>query len=401
MKRSLLTGSLFVMTLVQGLAHAQIVDLPDPGSDTATPTQVTNSTPATPQTQTQFAGILRVGPISRKTGGTVYKIDFAKASRLQRLDVRVSSNRVKIYSTELVTASGNKISVRQLSTAAVLETNAVVNSENITLNENVTSVEILMEAYGGEADIILTAVASFDVPKMTLRPEVKVQPQPPVVVNPTIDDSANNSGTGYDPYNPGSSYPDDSTVSDSYDPGSGSITYYGDAKFRAGMTVLLACDRDCANPNLWLATVEQNFGRGDISVLQRGERLYVRSSDLSASTNCYGSFCVNDRVYHGRGNGFIAKLFEDGTAAVQAQGAYFLTNVRNLNKAPAYVPAPAPAVKFQQCTRNNEFCTGDTIRYRGTTAKIIEIFGNGQARIRNPNNGYTALVFIRELIFVR
>ncbi|KYG61518.1 hypothetical protein AZI86_17575 [Bdellovibrio bacteriovorus] len=388
MKRSLLAGSLFVITLAQSLALAQLVDLPDPGGDTGGQTQVTPHNQATPQTQTQYAGILRVGSISRKTGGTLYKVDFATAVRLQRLDVRVSSNRVKIYSATLVTTSGNKISVRQLSTSAVLETNAVVNSENITLNENVASIEILMEAYGGEADVILTALASSDVPKMSLRQEVK--PQTPVVVTPTMPE---------DSYNPDTYEPEDPTVNDSYSPGNGSVIYYGSAKFRPGMRVLLACDRKCSYIQ-WVTTVVQNLGRGYILI--EGGRT-VSANDLSAATQCYGSFCVNDRVSSDGYEGVISMIFENGTAAVRrvVDGYEFLEEVGYLTKLSRYEPAPIPQVQFQQCTSNNEFCTGDTVRYRGITVKITDIYRNGQARVRNPLNGQTALVFIRELIFVR
>ena len=152
-----------------------------------------------------------------------------------------------------------------------------------------------------------------------------------------------------------------------------------------------------------MARVEQNLGHGDIMINQGGGRLVVSARDLSASTQCYGSFCVNDRVSYDGYEGIISTMFENGTAAVRrvVDGYEFLEEVGYLRKLTRYQPAPTPQVQIQQCTSNNEFCTGDTVRYRGITVQITEIYRNGQARVRNPYNGQTAVVFIRELIFVR
>lgn len=400
MKRSFLTGSIVVMTLVQSLmAHGQIMDLPDPGGvaggDT---THVTPQKPNLP-TQAQFAGFVRLGALSRKTGGTLYKVDFAQGLRLQRLDLRVSANRVKIYQTNLVTAAGNKIQVQQLSNTNVIATNSVVNSENISTNENISSVEILAESYDGEADVILTAVAGTEVPKMTLRQEQQPQqPLEPVVVKPTTPDGSDIDfgNVGLDPYEP---TPEEPSSNEPYAPDNGSIVYYGNAKFRPGMTVLLACDRHCERPNLWVATVEENFGRGEISIIQSGIRLYVSASDLSASTNCYLSFCVGDSVQYGSISGTVRNVFENGTVAVAGSGRYFLAPARDLRKGGHL--RPAPIEQTVRCTRNNEYCVGDLVSYRGINVKISKIYRNGTATVRNSRNGYEMIVDLRDVIFLR
>jgi hypothetical protein len=328
--------------------------------------------------------------MSRKSGGTLYKIDLSQGARLRKLDLRVEANSLKIYSATLVTESGNTITVNQFSNSSVLATSSVLSSENISSNERISSIQLFAESYGGEADIIVTAVADSSVPKLSLRKEVA----PPVVVTPpqnnggsiiTFPDNGNY-GTN-DPYNP-------------YNPNDGGgVIYYGSG-IRRGDTVMLECDRGrdprCSRADLWIGSVEQVYGdSADIYI--EGDVIEVPMQALSKAVTTFRGFSINDRVIDAQrpttNSGVIERLFANGFAQVSFGGRSLLLRVSTLQKVSNSDPYAGSNGGLQGCLQNRrgyDICVQDLVQYPAAgrvNYVVTAILGNGYVRIYSYQTG--------------
>lgn len=124
-----------------------------------------------PTVQSQYVGSIAISAISRKSGGTLYKVSLQRALDLLRLDLRVTNSQLKIHQAIVITESGQRVEVRGFRNTATLAAGTVSSSENLNLNERVSLIEILAEAQGVEADLMLTAISDQGVPKLILRAE--------------------------------------------------------------------------------------------------------------------------------------------------------------------------------------------------------------------------------------
>ncbi|WII71254.1 beta-sandwich domain-containing protein [Bdellovibrio sp. 22V] len=327
-------------TLLQNPAYADIMDLPNPGDfgdGEVTPSPVPPA-PGPEQQQTQFVGSVSISAMSRKSGGTLYIIDLKQALSLQRLDIRVTKNRLKILQTALITDAGQKVSVRQLTNTDVLNTGSVFSSESLNQSDRVARIELVAESYGGEADILVTVVADREVPKLTLReqqvvtptkPEVPTQPQRPTPPAPP--------GPSRPPvYNPR----EDSVIR------SGDVVYYQNS----------------------VGTVRGVYSNGQALLVRDGYYdTNVQVRDLSKSVRCYERICAGDGVEYSNSAGTALRVFANGKILLQRDGYYdSFADVRNVGKKVA-------------CVGN--VCAGAKVLYQGVAGVAVAVYDNSKALI--------------------
>ncbi|MDG0815933.1 beta-sandwich domain-containing protein [Bdellovibrio svalbardensis] len=192
MKRYLIASVLASLTMMQMPAHAEMLDLPDPGLSAVPSLPV--SQPQAPVSQPQAAvqsetvqrermGSVVVNSMTRQSGGEIYRIDLSPSLNLSRVEVKVLKSRLKISKAEAVMASGQRILLRELMAGAAAETGTTLVSESI--NAEIKALEITGESYSAEADIRVTGVSMVGQPVLTLK-------RAPVVVkpaNPPVQDS--------------------------------------------------------------------------------------------------------------------------------------------------------------------------------------------------------------------
>lgn len=351
MKRQLMAGLLTLASLAHNSAYADMLDLPDPGAPAeVTPTAPVTTAPAASATvttpQTQFVGSLALRELSRKSGGTTYKVDLKSALSLVRLDLRITQHQLKLLSVQLVNESGQKVNVRQLTGTGVLATNTLISSESLNQSERIASIEITAESFGGEADALLTVIADKEVPKLTLREEKKEEtqsaPQPTRPTPPTAPAPIN-----------------ESTV------------------IRVGDTVLYASSS--------VGRVSAIFANGKANLVRDGYYdAVVNVSDLSKSLRCEtsGRLCAGDKVAYGSSVGFAAKVFANGRALLQREGYYdAVVSVNDLGKAVSCAGV---------------VCTGDQVVYGGSSGVAKAVFDNGVVQLVREGY-YDSFVNVKDL----
>lgn len=297
MKRSIITTFMAAFTLMQ-TAHAQsISDLPDFGDIEGTTQQLPALPQQTTTVQAQFAGSVSISEMSRKSGGTLYKVELKQALSLLRLDIRVTKSRLKILQATLITDAGQKVDVRQFNNTDVLATDSLNSSESLNQSDRIAAIEILAEAYGGEADIMLTAVADREVPKLVLKTQA-VPPAPPAP--PKV------------PTNPGRP--------DRYEPPTSTRAASHQRRLREGDQVIVM-DREYAR------AVVVGFDNGGKHIIrfmtgvlagQIGDN-WSRES-LSVMSGCTSEYCVGDVVYNkekGEAQVRIAAVQYRGTVIIE------------------------------------------------------------------------------------
>jgi hypothetical protein len=183
MKRTGFVAAIAALTLAQSLAYAQILDLPDPGEVTGSGS---GSVATAPAVENQLAGSASITNITRKTGGEAYVVKFNNPQALQSLDLRVMSYRLQIHSVTLITTSGQRTEIQTLSGMPVLSVDSVTSSGALETSESIDSVEFILESYGGNSQLVVTALGQSQVPQMTAS-----------MLSPSTIDSGGGSG-GFD-----------------------------------------------------------------------------------------------------------------------------------------------------------------------------------------------------------
>jgi hypothetical protein len=166
MKPSIIASGILAASLVQGIAFAQVYDLPEPDAGVASMAHQPEVYFA--DGEGQFAGSLRLGPISRKTDGSQFRVILVEGARLRRLDLRVSFGKARIREAWLVMESGNKIPVQRFEATGLLESASLTSSENFSLNENVTEILIFAEGFTDDAELFLTALGDNSIPRLSV-----------------------------------------------------------------------------------------------------------------------------------------------------------------------------------------------------------------------------------------
>ncbi|WP_373999110.1 beta-sandwich domain-containing protein [Bdellovibrio bacteriovorus] len=367
MNRRLIVTMLAALSVVQNSAYAQTIDdLPGFDDVDITPTVPVAQTPVvttpveqtpvdTAPVQTQYAGSVSLNTIPRKSGGTLHTLRLSQALTLLRLDLRVTNSKVKIHKTNLVTEQGQRIDVRQLSQTDVLTTGSVSSSENLTANARIAAIEILAESYSAEADVMLTAIASNAVPKMTVTVEQVAQP-----VEPTRPST---------PAVPAPPPPPGATRPDPYRP-----PVYEDNIIRVGDEVLYA--RSYPGVVTYISGTEVRVRLNGYGETRAG------TSDVAKSVRCLKGICVGDEgLYGGSYKGTVVKMYSNALMTVRLQ-AYGNSIV-----------AMHDFAKAQRCL--GAICQGDAGLYAGAyRASVLGAFDNGMLELRI--NGSVSIAMARD-----
>ncbi|WII71253.1 beta-sandwich domain-containing protein [Bdellovibrio sp. 22V] len=383
MKRSI-TTFVAALTMIQSSAYADIVDLPNPfdGGDSApeVPRVETPTPPAAP-VQTQYIGSVTVAGMSRKSGGTVYRINLNKAQSLSRLDVRVTKNQLKVLQTTLLTDNGQRVSVRQLSSTNVLATGSLNSSEVLNQSDRVVAIEILAESFGGEAEIIVTAVADREVPKLTLVPQEKkpvTPPAPPASSETRVENYNRNLREGDEVMVMDREYAKAVVVG--FDNNGNHILRFttGELRGRVGggwlrenLSLMSGCTKEyCvgqlvfnkSRDNMQVKVVAVQFHGSVIIEFMEGElkgRLggNWNSDELTLPKKCGSKFCIEDKAYLLNGDKFQGKVLILGVDKNDRYSVYFYDG--ELAGRRGHNWSKEDLAKISGCGRN--FCVGDVV----------------------------------------
>ncbi|MEK2644619.1 beta-sandwich domain-containing protein [Bdellovibrio sp. BCCA] len=417
MKRSAISTFLAALTLMQ-TAHAQVLsDLPDfDGANQELP-----AIPATPvvtePVQSQYAGSVAISEISRKSGGTLYKIDLQQPLSLLRLDLRVTNSQLKIHQATLVTENGQRIDVREYRNTAVLPTGSVTASENLNLSDRVISIEILAESYSAEADVMLTAIADRGVPKLALRierspvvpqrPDVPNRPQtpdrPPVYVDTRISagDVVLSGPLRENKYYTGrvvEVYRNNQALVRDDDDGK---TYVRDLTLLGKRITCESSKNICERASVlsgpftdnkyYYGSVVDVYSNGKIRVRDNDDgKVYVRiAKDIHVSVRCDSSGnCVGDKVLSGP---FTNNKYYSG----RIEGVYSngLLNVRDDDDGKSYLRLANVVMKSVRCEGNKGICVGDRVvsgPYRNGAyyaGRVLGVYSSGIILVQDDDDG--------------
>ncbi|MFS4458718.1 beta-sandwich domain-containing protein [Bdellovibrio sp. HCB2-146] len=147
------------LALAAPVVHAAPGQLPKPP---APPSQ-----PNPPPKDPQYEGVGRIDQVSRQGGGEIYRLDLVKAIPLVRLEAKSKMGRLKIYSTALVTDKNERIPVRQLAGVTLDDSMQPLSSEIFNVQAGIAAIEILAEAFGGEASLEIKAFSTKEAPKLS------------------------------------------------------------------------------------------------------------------------------------------------------------------------------------------------------------------------------------------
>ncbi|MEK2644618.1 beta-sandwich domain-containing protein [Bdellovibrio sp. BCCA] len=399
MKRRLIASVLAALSFAQNSAYADLTDLPSFDGVTEQlppiPSQPTATSQNTGTVQTQFAGSVALSGMSRKSGGTLYKVELKQALSLIRLDVRVTVNQLKILQTTLVTDAGQRIDVRQLKNTSVLATDSLTSFENLNQSDRIASIELLAESFGGEADIMLTAVGDREVPKMT------VTVDRPATTIPSANSDGDNQSVSVRPTPPPPpvpARPRDTVIR------TGDRVYYSNSVgevrsiFSNGKAVVARdgyydvtvdlrdlaksiscvgkiCVKDDVLFENTMGYAKEVFSNGKVRLIRNGYYdTFVEASSLAKYVKCLGSLCEGDAVIFSGTSGKVTALYDNGKVLLERIGYYdTFVDYRSVAKATS-------------CSSTGTVCVGDTVYYQGSVGKIRTIYANNQALL--DRNGY-------------
>lgn len=168
----------FLVAAIHFSSQGEILtDLPDPSNPEAS-NQTEPSLPAppappmNPEASNRLSwGQIKLSNMARTSGGTLYQIQLKKPAVLVRLNVQILISKLKIHNAQVVTESGRKIEIQNYRNTEVLETGLEISSESLSSSEKISSVEILAEAYGGLAEIMINGLGLHGAPEFSLASE--------------------------------------------------------------------------------------------------------------------------------------------------------------------------------------------------------------------------------------
>ncbi|WP_291515531.1 beta-sandwich domain-containing protein [Bdellovibrio sp. ArHS] len=143
--------------------------------------------PMPPPVQSLREGTAMIDNITRRTGGEWYRLLLRQPLRLERLELIVWSQRLKVHEASVVTQSSARIPVQQLTNGPVLNAGSSVISENLNIREAIVAIDLRLESYGGVSAAIVKALSLDGYPELQLN--MPRPPAPPVQPGrPPVDD---------------------------------------------------------------------------------------------------------------------------------------------------------------------------------------------------------------------
>ncbi len=113
-------------------------------------------------------GSVEIQRITRASQGQWYRVSLRNRIRLDRVEVSVLSERLKIHEANVITASGNRVDIRELKNSSILAAGSRIISENLNIREDILTIDIRAESHGGFADLRVSAFSSDDRPQLVL-----------------------------------------------------------------------------------------------------------------------------------------------------------------------------------------------------------------------------------------
>lgn len=185
MKTKLILGMLIATATMQASVPALAQQQGRPGRYPERPM------PPPPPSSYLQEGRVEIRSVTRNSGGAWYRISLRKAVRLERVEVAVLAQRLKLHEAVLHTEDGQRISVREFQNTSVIGTGSRAVSEVLNIRSGIVAIDLRAESYGGYADISISALSSED------RPQLVVGNVPPKVPSqPNYPGHGNNPGHG-------------------------------------------------------------------------------------------------------------------------------------------------------------------------------------------------------------
>lgn len=195
MKTKLILGMLIATATVQASVPALAQQEGRPGRYPQAPM------PPPPPGQGSYLqeGRVEIQSVTRSSGGAWYRVSLRRALRLERVEVTVLSQRLKLHEAILHTADGQRISVREFQNVNVLGAGSRAVSEILNTRSGIVAIDLRAESYGGFADISVSALSSEDRPQLVvgdLAPQMPSQPGYPGSGNPGHGGGNGHGGNG-------------------------------------------------------------------------------------------------------------------------------------------------------------------------------------------------------------
>lgn len=159
MKKQVLLGALVASTVLHGY-QASAQDAGRPGRYPENPGQ---SLPAPPApVQSRFQSSVGINDVSRKAGGTWYRVSLRENAILDSIEIRAVTSKLKIHQASLILSNGQRISVREFANTPVFGNGDIAVSESFNSAGPAIAVDLLLESYGGGTNISVTAKSSVN-----------------------------------------------------------------------------------------------------------------------------------------------------------------------------------------------------------------------------------------------
>lgn len=132
------------------------------------------------QGQRLESGSVEVSQISRSSGGAWYRVNLRRSLRLERIDISVLNQRLKIHEVSVITDRRERIQLKELTNSPVVGTGSVLSSNYLNVREEIIAIDIRAESYGGVASMLVTALSNQDRPSLELEQRLPEPPSRPV-----------------------------------------------------------------------------------------------------------------------------------------------------------------------------------------------------------------------------
>ncbi|UXR65189.1 beta-sandwich domain-containing protein [Bdellovibrio bacteriovorus] len=179
MKTKLILGMLIATATVQVSVPALAQQQGRPGRYPQAPMP-----PPPPPGQGSYLqeGRVEIQGVTRSSGGAWYRVSLRKAIRLERVEVAVLAQRLKLHEAVLHTEDGQRIAVREFQNTNVINAGSRAVSEVLNVRSRIVAMDLRAESYGGYADISVSALSSESRPQLvvgSLPPPIPSQPSYP------------------------------------------------------------------------------------------------------------------------------------------------------------------------------------------------------------------------------
>ncbi|QDK46937.1 hypothetical protein DOM22_18125 [Bdellovibrio sp. ZAP7] len=405
MKKALLSLAAVVLSFSLIARADNIEDLPDldPGSESGSPGNQYPTPlpppppPSEPSTPASEAGTLRISNVSRASGGTVYRISVRPGVVIQRVSIRVNGGKVVISGARV-----NTTPVRNLVSPDILTAGAAMSSEY--LNERVFTIDLRMEAYGGEADVTVLVSSDERWPQLSLSDVFPPQPPAPGPGNPPRPPPPSSAGplrAGDAVISGGGSNYYTGQVVAVYDNGQVVVRDDDDGKTYVRSSAVVFKKIQCATSkrlcigqdvltyggsNGYLGKIVGAYTNGLVAVRDNDDgRRYFRKTDVVfASVNCFDGKCVGEYVISGSSSkyysGRIVNIWENG-----------IFQVRDDDDSRAYFRRTDVIKKSIRCERSKGICQGDRVMSGGGSryylGVVVGVYQSGVIAVRDDDDG--------------